>query len=161
MKQIRIHNILEKTRKKKEKANDNKNGVEGESPAVMKEQEDLRKKVTDLIKKQKLPAVRKIVKGKDASKPWNADARAKVGSRLIELLLQTAYIQPPCDQLADSPSEPRPAFVHTFRTVSYENKKGAKKYGVIHCDPLVLIGLEKTVFIENMVIVRYAMEGFV
>jgi DNA-directed RNA polymerase len=68
MKQIRIHNILEKTRKKKEKANDSKNGVEGESPAVMKEQENLRKKVTDLI----------IVKGKDDSKPWNADARAKV-----------------------------------------------------------------------------------
>ncbi|KAB5516531.1 hypothetical protein DKX38_027179 [Salix brachista] len=54
---IRIHNILEKTRKKKEKADDSKNGVEGESPAVMKEQENLRKKVTDLIKKQKLPDV--------------------------------------------------------------------------------------------------------
>ncbi|KAJ6684455.1 DNA-DIRECTED RNA polymerase [Salix viminalis] len=142
--EIRIHNILEKTRKKKEKADDSKNGVEGESPAVMKEQENLRKKVTGLIKKQKLPAVRKIVKGKDDSKPWNVDARAKVGSRLIELLLQTAYIQPPCDQLADTPSEPRPAFVHTSRTVSYENKKGAKKYGVIQCDPLVLKGLEKT-----------------
>ncbi|KAG6736133.1 hypothetical protein POTOM_061163 [Populus tomentosa] len=75
--EIRIHNILEKTRRKKEKANDSKNGVEGESLAVMKEQENLRKKVTDLIKKQKLPAVRKIVKGKDDSKPWNADARAK------------------------------------------------------------------------------------
>ena len=31
-----------------------------------------------MIKKQKLPAMRKIVKGKDDSKPWNADARAKV-----------------------------------------------------------------------------------
>jgi DNA-directed RNA polymerase len=60
------------------KANDSKNGVEGESPAVMEEQENLRKKVTDLIKKQKLPAVRKIVKWKDDSKPCNADARAKV-----------------------------------------------------------------------------------
>ncbi|KAJ6371154.1 hypothetical protein OIU77_001622 [Salix suchowensis] len=142
--EIRIHNILEKTRKKKEKADDSKNGVEGESPSVMKEQENLRKKVTDLIKKQKLPAVRKIVKGKDDSKPWNTDARAKVGSRLIELLLQTAFIQPPCDQLADTLSEPRPAFVHASRTVSYENKKGAKKYGVIQCDPLVLKGLQKT-----------------
>ncbi|KAJ6369804.1 hypothetical protein OIU76_028118 [Salix suchowensis] len=89
--------------------------------------------------------MRKIVKRKDGSKPWNADARAMVGSRLIELLLQTTYIQPPCDQLADTPSERRPAFVHTSRTVSYENKKGAKKYGVIQCDPLVLKGLEKTV----------------
>ncbi|KAL3568211.1 hypothetical protein D5086_030862, partial [Populus alba] len=81
--EIRIHNILEKTRKKKEKANDSKNGVEGESLAVMKEQENLRKKVTDLIKKQKLPAVRKIVKGKDDSKPWNADARAKARHMVI------------------------------------------------------------------------------
>ncbi|KAG6741888.1 hypothetical protein POTOM_055168 [Populus tomentosa] len=93
MKQIRIHNTLEKTRKKKEKANDSKNGVEGESPAVMKEQENLRKKVTDLI----------IVKGKDDSKPWNPDARAKVcvllGSRLIELLLQTKYGVIQCDPL--------------------------------------------------------------
>uniref|UniRef100_A0A3N7FW14 Uncharacterized protein n=1 Tax=Populus trichocarpa TaxID=3694 RepID=A0A3N7FW14_POPTR len=75
--------------RKRKKANDSKNGVEGESPVVMKEQENLRKKVTDLIKKQKLPAVTKIVKGKDDSKPWNADARAKVGSRLIELLAVT------------------------------------------------------------------------
>jgi DNA-directed RNA polymerase len=79
MKQIRIHNILEKTRKKKEKANDSKNGVEGESTAVMKEQENLRKKVTDLIKKTKAASCEEDCEGgKDDSKPWNADARAKV-----------------------------------------------------------------------------------
>lgn len=41
----------------------------------------------------------------------------QVGSRLIELLLQTAYIQPPIDQLADSPPDIRPAFIHTFQNV--------------------------------------------
>ncbi|XP_061977029.1 DNA-directed RNA polymerase 2B, chloroplastic/mitochondrial-like [Populus nigra] len=142
--EIRIHNFLEKTKKKKENADNSKNSVEGESPAVMNEEEKLRKKVTDLIKKQKLPAVRKIVKGHDDSKSWSTDAKAKVGSRLIELLLQTAYIQPPPDQLADSPPDLRPAFVHTFRTVSYENKKTSRKYGVIQCDSLVLKGLEQT-----------------
>ncbi|XP_011010825.1 PREDICTED: DNA-directed RNA polymerase 2B, chloroplastic/mitochondrial-like isoform X2 [Populus euphratica] len=142
--EIRIHNFLEKTKKKKESADNSKNSVESESPAVMNEEEKLRKKVTDLIKKQKLPAVRKIMKGHDDSKSWSTDAKAKVGSRLIELLLKTAYIQPPPDQLADSPPDLRPAFVHTFRTVSYENKKTSRKYGVIQCDSLVLKGLEQT-----------------
>jgi len=83
IKQIRIHNFLEKTRKKKENADNSKNSVEGESPAVMNEEEKLRKKVTDLIKKQKLPAVRKIVKGHDDSKSWSTDAKAKVCVHVI------------------------------------------------------------------------------
>ncbi|KAJ6396295.1 hypothetical protein OIU77_021344 [Salix suchowensis] len=118
--EIKIHNFLEKTKKKKENTDNGKNSVEGETPAVMKVQEMLRKKVTDLIKKQKLPAVRKIMKGHDDSKSWSTDAKAKVGSRLIELLLQTAYIQPPPDQ------------------------KTSRKCGVIQCDSLVLKGLEQT-----------------
>uniref|UniRef100_A0A6N2LEM8 DNA-directed RNA polymerase n=1 Tax=Salix viminalis TaxID=40686 RepID=A0A6N2LEM8_SALVM len=84
------------------------------------------------------------MKGHDDSKSWSTDAKAKVGSRLIELLLQTAYIQPPPDQLADSPPDLRPAFVHTFRTVSYEKMNTSRKCGVIQCDSLVLKGLEQT-----------------
>lgn len=44
----------------------------------MKEQDRLRKKVNDLIKKQKLSAVRKILQSHDYTKPWSSDARAKV-----------------------------------------------------------------------------------
>lgn len=44
----------------------------------MKEQDKLRKKVNELIKKQKLSAVRKILQSHDYTKPWTADARAKV-----------------------------------------------------------------------------------
>lgn len=44
----------------------------------MREQDKLRKKVNDLIKKQKLSAVRKILQSHDYTKPWSADARAKV-----------------------------------------------------------------------------------
>lgn len=47
---------------------------------------------------------------------------SQVGSHLIELLMQTAYIQPPADQLADCPPDVRPAFVHSLRTVVKENK---------------------------------------
>lgn len=141
--EVRIHKFLEKTKKKKETKNkEDEEG--GESNTVTTEQEKLRKKVTNLIKKQKLPAVRRIVKGQDDFKPWGQDARAKVGSRVIELLIQTAYIQSPADQLADAPPDICPAFTHTFRTVSKENNGGSRKYGIIECNPLVLKGLERT-----------------
>lgn len=62
--------------KKKRHNKDNENDEKPDSQ--IKEQERLRKKVTNLIKKQKLPAVRQIVKGADDSKPWGQDAKAKV-----------------------------------------------------------------------------------
>ncbi|GAV60087.1 RNA_pol domain-containing protein [Cephalotus follicularis] len=138
--EVRIHKFLEQTKGKK--AGKNKGGEEGGSDGVTKEGEKLRKKVTDLIKKHKLPAVRQIVKGHDDTKPWDQDTKAKVGSRLIELLMQTAFIQPPADH--DSSPDIRPAFVHTFKTLRKENRKSGRRYGVIVCDPLVLKGLERT-----------------
>lgn len=53
----------------------------------MKEQDKLRKKVNDLIKKQKLSAVRKILQSHDYTKPWSSDARAKVCVCLAAILL--------------------------------------------------------------------------
>ncbi|KAM4132098.1 hypothetical protein ACJW30_01G224600 [Castanea mollissima] len=140
--EVRIHKFLEKTKKKKGDKDKENDG--GDSNAVVKDQEKLRKKVTTLIKKQKLLAVRQIVKGKDDSKPWGQDAKAKVGSRLIELLMQTAYIQPPANQLADGPPDIRPAFLHSFKTVMKEGKKISRRFGIIECDPLVIKGLERT-----------------
>ncbi|OMO52644.1 DNA-directed RNA polymerase, phage-type [Corchorus capsularis] len=137
--EVRIHKFLEKTKKKRV---DEKN--EDEQDGSSMEQEKLRKKVIDLIKRQKLPAVRQIVKEQDDTKPWGQDAQAKVGSHLIELLLQTAYIQPPADQLDDCPPDIRPAFIHSFRTVVKENKKSGRRYGVIECDPQVRQGLERS-----------------
>ncbi|CAL5427836.1 unnamed protein product [Camellia sinensis] len=67
----------------------------------------------------------------------------QVGTRLIELLLQTAYIQPRADQLDDGPPDIRPAFVHSLKTVVKEKNIG-RRYGVIECDPLVRKGLERT-----------------
>ncbi|CAL5322577.1 unnamed protein product [Camellia sinensis] len=74
---------------------------------------------------------------------FHENALQKVGTRLIELLLQTAYIQPRADQLADGPPDIRPAFVHSLKTVVKEKNIG-RRYGVIECDPLVRKGLERT-----------------
>ncbi|KAK6931395.1 DNA-directed RNA polymerase, N-terminal [Dillenia turbinata] len=137
--EVRIYRFLEKTKKKTPA-----NKKEGESVPVEKEQEKLRKKVTTLMKKQKLQQVREIVKVQDDSKPWGQDAQVKVGCRLIQILMETAYIQPPVDQVGDGPPDIRPAFVHTLKTVTKESQKGSRRYGVIECDPLVRKGLERT-----------------
>ncbi|XP_022844750.1 DNA-directed RNA polymerase 2B, chloroplastic/mitochondrial-like isoform X4 [Olea europaea var. sylvestris] len=139
--EVRIHKFLKKTETNKVRETKKEGGG---SDGNDQEQEKLRKAVNNLMKKQKLRAVRQLVKGQDDSKPWGTDAKAKVGSRLIELLLQTAYIQPPVDQLADSPPDIRPAFIHTCITVRKETKNFSRRYGVIQCDPLVTKGLERT-----------------
>ncbi|KAH9707793.1 DNA-directed RNA polymerase [Citrus sinensis] len=144
--EARIRSFFESTKKK----NATDNNLEGDSEPVtndpeklIKEQDKLKKRVTSLIKKQKLRQVRGIVKGHVDLKPWGQDALVKVGCRLIQLLMETAYIQPPVDQLGDSPPDIRPAFVHTLKSFTKEALKG-RRYGVIECDPLVRKGLEKT-----------------
>ncbi|XP_027350568.1 DNA-directed RNA polymerase 2B, chloroplastic/mitochondrial-like isoform X2 [Abrus precatorius] len=145
--EVRIHKFLEKTKKKK--GDKGKKNEVAESITDIKEEQKLRKKVVDLMKRQKLVALRGTLKGQDDTKPWGAVIKTKVGSRLVELLMQTAYIQPPSDQLLDSAPDIRPAFVHSLRTVKKESKTG-RKYGIIQCDPLILKGLDRTA--KNMVI---------
>ncbi|CAF1783185.1 BnaC09g42140D [Brassica napus] len=134
--------IEQETRKKKEDGNEESGEVE--NGTAVKEQDKLRKRVNDLIKKQKLSAVRKILQSHDYTKPWTSDARAKVGSHLIEFLVRTAYIQSPANQQDHDLPDVRPAFKHTFKTVAQGSMKSGRKYGVIECDPLVRKGLEKT-----------------
>ncbi|KAL3582059.1 hypothetical protein D5086_016391 [Populus alba] len=144
----RIHKFLEKTKKRKNVEDKISEGgsdaaiEEGEK--LSKEQEKLRKKVTTLIKKQKVQQVRRIVKGHDDSRPWGQEEHVKVGSRLIQLMIETAYIQPPIDQIGDGPPDIRPAFVHTLKTITKDTQKSSRRYGVIECDPLVRKGLEKS-----------------
>lgn len=140
--EIRIHKFLEKTKTKKA-AKDAKT-EEKVADIDIKEKEGLHKKVTNLMKKQKLQVVGRIVKDYDDSKPWTQAVKAQVGSRLIELLLQSAYIQPPADQSGDMPPDIRPAFVHTFRTSVKEGQRTGRRYGVIECDPSVRKGLERS-----------------
>ncbi|XP_028550491.1 DNA-directed RNA polymerase 2B, chloroplastic/mitochondrial isoform X1 [Dendrobium catenatum] len=139
--EAKIQKLLEKTRKKT-KREKKKEGIEDDN--VTKEQEYLRKKVTNLIKRQKLPLVRKIAKEQDNSRPWGLDLQAKVGSRLIQLLIETAYIQPPASQSPDGHTDVRPAFRHSLRNFRREQKKLCRRYGVIECDPLIYEGLDRT-----------------
>ncbi|KAL6190212.1 hypothetical protein ACLB2K_036610 [Fragaria x ananassa] len=162
--EVRILRFLEKTKKKniatkKSKAesdtvtNEHENLMnEQEQEQLTKEQEQekltkeqrLREKVTKLLKMKKLQQVKEIVKGQDGLKPWSQEAHVKVGCRLIQLMTETAYIQPAVDQLGDSPPDIRPAFMHTLKTITKEAQKTNRRYGVIECDPLVRKGMEKT-----------------
>ncbi|KAG1326675.1 hypothetical protein COCNU_01G006090 [Cocos nucifera] len=117
--EARIQRSLEKTRKKTYK---NKKNEDVEGAILTKEQEFLRKKVTNLMKKQKVHQVRNIVKGQDDSKLWGQDAQAKVGSHLIELLMETAYVQPPVSRSVDGPPDIRPAVRYSLRTVTKEQQ---------------------------------------
>ncbi|KAG6765794.1 hypothetical protein POTOM_029851 [Populus tomentosa] len=146
--------FLEKTKKRKNVEDKISEGgsdaaiEEGEK--LSKEQEKLRKKVTTLIKKQKVQQVRRIVKGHDDSRPWGQEEHVKVGSRLIQLMIETAYIQPPIDQIGDGPPDIRPALCiplkpsQKIHSEKLKSLKSSRRYGVIECDPLVRKGLEKS-----------------
>lgn len=152
MDQARIHRFLDKTKKKKNTTKDKVPDVESdpvitEEEKQAKKQEQLRKKVTKLMKKQKAQQVRGLVKHHDDSMPWGQEAHVKVcdigscmcvallfyiffsdsytsqvGCRLIQLLIETAYIQPPMDQLGDGLPDIRPAFMHTLKTVMKDSQ---------------------------------------
>ncbi|KAK7275063.1 hypothetical protein RIF29_16170 [Crotalaria pallida] len=168
--EARMHKYMEKTKKNNKKStaiNETKknnkkstaiNEADGESnlasiergnlteeqEKMVKDQNKLRKKVSSLIKKQKMQQAMGIVRGLDDWKPWGQDAKVKVGCRLMQLLIETAYIQPPINHIGDGPPDIRPAFKHTFKTVHNDSQKDVKRYGAIECDPLVQKGLEKT-----------------
>ncbi|CAM8999044.1 unnamed protein product [Rhodiola kirilowii] len=138
--EVRIQKFLANS--KKRNAPNKRKGKEAEPLREMHEK--LRKKVTSLLKKQKTYQVKEIVKGQDSSRPWGQENQVKVGSRLIHLLMETAYIQYPVDQIGVSPPDIRPAFVHSLKMIVKENQKSGKSYGTIECDPLISKGLERT-----------------
>ncbi|KAB1211984.1 DNA-directed RNA polymerase 3, chloroplastic [Morella rubra] len=137
--EVRIHIFLQKT-----KNYQSKKILTDTEESLCKEKEILRKRVNSLIRKRRLKEAQKLLK-KEEFTPWGRDTQAKLGSRLIELLTETAYVQPPLNQSAADPPDIRPAFRHTFKPVTKNpGQKIVKNYGVIECDPLVLRGLDKT-----------------
>ena len=91
--QVRIHKFLEKTKKKSPKEKEVDKIVKAEDSDIAKEQQRLRKKVTDLMKKQKLRQVRHIVKKQDSTRPWGQDAHAKVCIFLVYGVLDVLLLQ--------------------------------------------------------------------
>ncbi|EXB77631.1 DNA-directed RNA polymerase 2 [Morus notabilis] len=138
--EVKLHRLLQKTGRKKIYRCE---VIEGEMDD--KEEKKLKKNITKLMKENNLRKMRRIVnrQGEDS---WGYNIKARVGVRLIELLLQTAFIQ--AEQVADDPPDLRPAFVHTLRRLGA--KDSGKVCGFIECDPLVLKGIERTV--KHMVI---------
>ncbi|THU63720.1 hypothetical protein C4D60_Mb01t18810 [Musa balbisiana] len=137
--EFKIQAYLEKSKRPRRRKN------EGDQNVILcKQQEISRKKVMKLIKMKKLIEVQKLLRNEIEMESWGRDGHAKLGSRLIELLLESAFVQVPCDSLADCPPEILPAFRHTFKNISKENGKSFNRYGVIECDPLVHKGFDST-----------------
>ena len=65
---------MERTKKK----NTSNKNAEEESDPVTKEQQNIRKKVANLMKKQKVHQLRVIVKAHNDLKPWGQEAQIKV-----------------------------------------------------------------------------------
>ncbi|KAG8372537.1 hypothetical protein BUALT_Bualt12G0076400 [Buddleja alternifolia] len=143
--EARIHNFLEKTKKSRRREIVDESQEESSKKAAI-----LRKRVKNLIRRNRVIEVQKLVRNEEF-KSWGRDKQAKLGCCLIDLLTQSAYVQPPVNQSADSPPDVRPAFRHVFKIATKESGQTlAKRYGVIECDPLVLAGLDKTV--KHMII---------
>ncbi|XP_073034567.1 DNA-directed RNA polymerase 3, chloroplastic-like [Primulina eburnea] len=143
--EVRIHNFLEKTKKFQGRAKVEESEGDSSKDVVL-----LRKRVRSLIRKNRVMEVQKLVRNEEF-KSWGRDTQAKLGCCLIQLLIQTAYVQPPVTQSADSPPDVRPAFRHIFKIATKEYGHNiVKRYGVIECDPLVLDGLDTAV--KHMII---------
>ncbi|CAN8238973.1 unnamed protein product [Cochlearia groenlandica] len=144
--EARINSFLQKTKKRKNTAvnDESEEAVHVSGEAVTKETHKLRRQVDSLLKKHKVRQVRGIVKANDTFKAWGQEAQAKVGARLIQLLMENAYIQSPAEQFDDGPPDIRPAFTQSFRNVTLEHTKCSRRYGCIECDPLVQKGLDKS-----------------
>ncbi|RYR76886.1 hypothetical protein HN51_002249 [Arachis hypogaea] len=137
--EVRVQKFMEKTRshQRKKTEADTKDDMNDDKPKLMKH-------INGLIKKRRLRSVQKLLKKEDFV-PWGRDTQAKLGSRLIDMLIGTAYVHIPVSQSADTPPDFRPAFRHRFKAISKNpGEKILKNYGIIECDPLVLTGLDKS-----------------
>ncbi|VFQ99333.1 unnamed protein product [Cuscuta campestris] len=132
--EVRIHSYMEKVMQFERQPTESPNQEDLNKDSVI-----LRKRMKWLIKKNRLAELKKMLKD-EALEPWSQDTKAKLGCHLIELITETAYVQPEIHQ-SDSPPDIRPAFRHFFKVSAKDNGKNAvKKYGVIECDPLVVAG---------------------
>uniref|UniRef100_A0A804QAV3 DNA-directed RNA polymerase N-terminal domain-containing protein n=1 Tax=Zea mays TaxID=4577 RepID=A0A804QAV3_MAIZE len=112
-------------------------------PALEKEQAKCRKRVKSLVKRRKMSEAQRLVQQELELEEWGTEAQVKLGSRLIELLLDSAFVQPPADQTPDSSPDIRPAFKHVLRQPIIENGRLKKNHWVIECDHLVHEGYDK------------------
>ncbi|MCO5547469.1 hypothetical protein L7F22_000919 [Adiantum nelumboides] len=149
---VRLQNIMKKPKPK---------GVSQAKEAAdeqLLKHKHLQRQVQKMVKQGKRQALRRKLKLKeiDSSEPWSSVVRAQVGSRLLELLLETAYIQDPGDNPTDGSVEIRPAFRHSIKTISGK-KSGlknthSKSVGVIECDSFISKGFHN---MAHVVVIPY------
>ncbi|VAI80753.1 unnamed protein product [Triticum turgidum subsp. durum] len=137
--EYKVQAFFQKTRRKTRSKTDSEN-----DPALNKEQAKCRKLVKSLVRRRKLTEAQKLVQQEIELEEWGTEAQVKLGTRLIELLLDSAFVQSPADQTPDSSPDFRPAFKHVLRKPIVENGRLKKKHFVIECDPLVHEGFEST-----------------
>jgi DNA-directed RNA polymerase len=82
----------------------------------------LQKKIQKLVKQQKLRLVGSILRQASSEEAWGPAIHAKVGSRLLELMLETAFVRPPADQNAHDVTELQPAFKHTQKNYPLKSR---------------------------------------
>ncbi|PON70429.1 DNA-directed RNA polymerase, phage-type [Parasponia andersonii] len=136
--EVRIQSFLEKTKICQRTEN-----VAHSEEDLSKEKEILRKNIIGLIRTRRLSKAQRLLV-KEEFKPWSRDIQAKLGCRLIDLLTETAFVQPPLDQSGDIPPDVRPAFRHRLKGIAKTGQRFVRNYGVIECDPLILSGLDRT-----------------
>ncbi|OEL14072.1 DNA-directed RNA polymerase 3B, chloroplastic [Dichanthelium oligosanthes] len=134
--EFKVQSFFQKSRKKKDQGEND--------PALEKEQAKCRKRVKTLVRRRKMSEAQKLVQQELELEEWGTEAQVKLGTRLIELLLDSAFVQSPADQTPDSSPDIRPAFKHVLRQPIIENGKLKKKHWVIECDHLVHEGFEST-----------------
>lgn len=135
--EVMVQSLLEKAKRNRKKMNLVEPEAELGKDEVMRQ-----RRVNGLIKRKRFNQVKKLVT-EEEFKPWGRDTQAKLGTRLIELLTETAFVQPPVKQLVEGPPDVRPAFRHKLKMVNKDpGQKILKRYGVIECDPLILEKLD-------------------
>ncbi|PKA50864.1 DNA-directed RNA polymerase 3, chloroplastic [Apostasia shenzhenica] len=122
-----IHTYLEKTKRH------GKRSCQCDNVILSKEQQKRHKYVLKLIKMKKLAEVQKLLRVEADMEPWGRDAQAKLGSRLIEMLIESAFVQPPIDQLGGNLPDIQPAFRHTLKNAAIE-----ARYMVIPYLPMLI-----------------------
>ncbi|KAJ4810591.1 DNA-directed RNA polymerase [Rhynchospora pubera] len=100
------------------------------------------KRVSAMIRARKIGEVQKLIRDELEVKPWSKKVKAQVGTKLVDLLIESAYIQPALEQENDASFVMRPAFRHSYRKASKEDGKLRYRHGALELDPLVYQGLD-------------------
>ncbi|KAL3693501.1 hypothetical protein R1sor_007152 [Riccia sorocarpa] len=142
--EVGIYKLLNKTNKKKKAKHSAIKEPDPKEQAAAVKEGKVKDQVKKLIKQQKLRVANKVVRHANGDEPWGNEIRVKLGSRLIEIMIDVATLQPPASQTEDD-MEMRPAFKHSMKTYQGPHNLSARNFGVIECDPLVVQELDKSV----------------